>query len=257
MTALATARTYHDAWTGRDFETAAGLLADDLQVEVPINAYPDAASFAAALAGFGALATRVDLLSALGGDDEAVLLYDMEVQGLGDLRVAEHFTVRDGRIVRLRQIHDTAALREAAPDFRAEVLYDAPAESVFAAVADPGAWWCAGAPAVGDQGAELRLDWSATDFVVLRVDELEPPRAMRWTCVAQHDRNLPRADEWVGTSIAFRLAPEAGGTRLEVVHEGLTPQLECFEACDRGWDFFLRRSLRALVEAGEGLPYRP
>jgi ketosteroid isomerase-like protein len=37
----------------------------------------------------------------------------MEVDGLGKLRVAEHFTVRDGKIARLRQIHDTAAVRAA------------------------------------------------------------------------------------------------------------------------------------------------
>jgi hypothetical protein len=42
-----------------------------------------------------------------------MLLYDMDVAGLGMLRVAEHFTVRDGKIVRIRQVHDTAALREA------------------------------------------------------------------------------------------------------------------------------------------------
>jgi hypothetical protein len=29
------------------------------------------------------------------------------------MRIAEHFTVNDGRIVRLRQVHDTAHLRAA------------------------------------------------------------------------------------------------------------------------------------------------
>jgi hypothetical protein len=42
-----------------------------------------------------------------------VLLYDMDVPGLGTLRVAEHFTVEDDKITRIRQIHDTAALRAA------------------------------------------------------------------------------------------------------------------------------------------------
>ena len=42
-----------------------------------------------------------------------MLLYDMDVAGLGTLRVAEHFTVRDGKIARIRQVHDTAALRTA------------------------------------------------------------------------------------------------------------------------------------------------
>jgi len=110
---LAVARAYHEGWTGRDFDRAAALLADDLQVEVPINEYPTPASFAAAVTAFGAMTRHVELLAELGGADEAMLLYDMEVEGLGTMRVAEHFTVRDGRIVRVRQVHDTAALRAA------------------------------------------------------------------------------------------------------------------------------------------------
>jgi hypothetical protein len=73
---------------------------------VPVNEYPTAESFAAALQGFGSQATRVDLLAAMTDGDDGMLLYDMEVRGLGTLRVAEHFTVQDGKIARLRQIHD-------------------------------------------------------------------------------------------------------------------------------------------------------
>lgn len=109
--ALTVARSYHEAWTGRDFDSAAKLLAADVAVEVPINDYPTAESFAAAVAAFGSMTRSVDVLSELGSGDEAMLLYDMDVEGLGALRVAEHFTVRDGRITRLRQIHDTAAIR--------------------------------------------------------------------------------------------------------------------------------------------------
>src|SRR3954470_24942563 len=104
MDALTTARTYHDAWTAHDFDGATALLAGNLAVEVPINAYPTTESFAAALRGFGSLVTRVDLLSQLAGDGEAMLLYDMQVEGLGALRIAEHFRVEDGSIVGLRQI---------------------------------------------------------------------------------------------------------------------------------------------------------
>jgi len=110
---LSVVRAYHDAWTARDFDTAVSLLAGDLEVEVPINDYPTTEAFAAALRNFGAQATRVELLSEMGTDGEAMLLYDMEVRGLGGMRIAEHFTVSGGKITRLRQIHDTAALRTA------------------------------------------------------------------------------------------------------------------------------------------------
>lgn len=111
--ALAVACAYHENWTSGRFDDAAGLLAPELKVEVPINEYPTRESFAEALASFGAMATRVTLLSELGHAEEAMLLFDMDVQGLGPLRVAEHFTVADRHITRLRQIHDTAALRAA------------------------------------------------------------------------------------------------------------------------------------------------
>lgn len=106
-------RAYHAAWTGKDFDRAAGLLADDLVVEVPINEYGTTESFVAALTGFGSMTTSVDLLAEMSAGDEAMLLYDMQVERLGVLRVAEHFTVRDGKISRIRQIHDTAPIRSA------------------------------------------------------------------------------------------------------------------------------------------------
>jgi hypothetical protein len=106
-------RAYYDAWTGGDFGRAAALLAPGLAVEVPVNEYPDAGSFAAALKSFGSLATRAELLAALSAGREGMLLYDMDVPGLGTLRVAEHLTVDDGVITRIRQVHDTAALRAA------------------------------------------------------------------------------------------------------------------------------------------------
>lgn len=106
-------RTYHDSWTTGDFGTAVSLLADGLIVEVPVNEYPTAESFGAALKGFGSQATRVELHAVMSDGGDGMLLYDMDVPGLGTLRVAEHMTVRDGKIVRIRQVHDTAALREA------------------------------------------------------------------------------------------------------------------------------------------------
>lgn len=106
-------RAYHDAWTEKNFGEATALLADSLTVEVPVNEYPTAESFAAALQGFGAMVTRVDLLATMSDGDEAMLLYDLTAEPVGKLRVAEHFTVADGRIVRIRQIHDTAPVRAA------------------------------------------------------------------------------------------------------------------------------------------------
>ena len=110
---LSVVRAYHRGWTSKNFDQAVRLLAPDLKVEVPINDYPTAESFAQALAGFGALVQSVTMLAELAKENEAMLLYDLDVARLGKLRVAEHFTVADGKITRIRQIHDTAPVRAA------------------------------------------------------------------------------------------------------------------------------------------------
>ena len=109
----AVAREYFRSWTSRDFDRAIALLSSDLSVEVPINAYPTKQSFAEALVAFGGMVNAVVLLAEFSREGEAMLLYDMDVAQLGQLRIAEHFTIEEGAITRIRQIHDTAALRAA------------------------------------------------------------------------------------------------------------------------------------------------
>jgi hypothetical protein len=108
---LSVVHAYHDGWTSKNFDAAISLLSAGLETEVPINDYPTKASFAQALNSFGSLVTRVELLSEMSAGNEAMILYDMDVEQLGTIRVAEHYAIADGKIARLRQIHDTAAFR--------------------------------------------------------------------------------------------------------------------------------------------------
>lgn len=104
---------YHHAWTRKDYAGARAMLAGTLTVEVPVNDYPTAESFAAALESFGSMVSNVELLAAMSDGNQAMLLYDLEAGPVGKLRVAEHFTVEGGKITRIRQIHDTVAVRAA------------------------------------------------------------------------------------------------------------------------------------------------
>ncbi len=110
--ALTIARAYHHAWTMGTFAEAGRHLADGLVVEVPINTYATKADFLRAVEMTREMASGIDVLAEFGTTDEALLLYDLQLS-IANLRVAEHFTITDGQITRIRQIHDTAALRAA------------------------------------------------------------------------------------------------------------------------------------------------
>jgi hypothetical protein len=110
--ALTVVRAYHRAWSGGNFEAAGRLLADGLEVDVPINTCRSKADFLEAVRRTRQMTSSIDMLAEFGGDREALLLYDMTLP-FGPLRVAEHFAVSGGRITRIRHVHDTAALRAA------------------------------------------------------------------------------------------------------------------------------------------------
>lgn len=144
-------------------------------------------------------------------------------------------------------------------DVRRTLTIDAPPQRVYDALVRPEGlrgWWSARADVSTAVGGTTRLAWSETDHTTFRIDRLVAPSQVEWTCVAQHDANLPEPDEWLGTSVSFRLSGDGEATRLDFVHRGLA-DLECGDVCSGGWDFFLRRSLKPLVETGHGMPWRP
>ena len=254
MTTLDTAtaaRAYYDAWTDGNFGRAAALLAPGLTVEVPVNEYPDAGSFAAALESFGSLATRTELLAAMSAGQEAMLLYDMDVPGLGTLRVAEHLTVEDGRITRIRQIHDTAALRAAGfvGGYVRRLIIQAPRERVFEAIATadgPRHWWTTDVTGSAELGGELRFGFAGLDEqMVMHVTTCERPGTVRWSCT-EHTRD----NQWTGTTLEFDLAPHGPqACELQFRHTSLPA-----EAVADGWDHFLT-SLAAYAQTGTGTPF--
>jgi uncharacterized protein YndB with AHSA1/START domain len=137
---------------------------------------------------------------------------------------------------------------------RIEIDLAAPPPRVYEAIATADgvrSWWTDGtfAEEVGGIG---RLTFGH-GWTELRMEKLVPDREVEWTCVGQHIEHFDPTDEWVGTTIRFHLTPIDGGrqTRLEFAHEGLAG-LGCEEMCTKGWDHYIRTSLRGLVENGKG-----
>jgi len=69
---MSVVRAYHRGWTSKHFGEAARLLSPNLVVDVPINEYPTAESFAHAVASFGARVKSVSVLAEFAHGAEAM-----------------------------------------------------------------------------------------------------------------------------------------------------------------------------------------
>jgi uncharacterized protein YndB with AHSA1/START domain len=157
---------------------------------------------------------------------------------------------------------------------RQNVLIAASAEEVYRALTTQeglAGWWTPAATAEAKVNSVARFPFNFPTFVYtkeMKVTELKPNARIEWECIEG-------ADEWIGTTISFRL--EAGdkatlgnahpellgqleqqksdkGTLLIFEHNGWKEYTPGFSECSFTWGQFLR-SLKRLCETGKGQPW--
>jgi uncharacterized protein YndB with AHSA1/START domain len=140
----------------------------------------------------------------------------------------------------------------AGSDFESTRTFRASAAQVLAALRTPeavAAWW---GPSEGsaDVGGTLVVSFQDGQQRIV-MDVLPAPEARVIWAV----REAPLTPDWDGTTISFDVAEAGDGAMLSFRHEGLTPELECFDMCHEGWTHYLA-SLVSYVETGRGQPHR-
>ena len=138
------------------------------------------------------------------------------------------------------------------PSIKDEVLIQAPASKVYQALTTQAGyrgWWNTVAEVPAEVGGEAQLRFVKDGKPVnmrFRIDEQRANELVRWTCIA-HD-----LQDWVGTTLDWRLAEAGGATMVSFEHGGW--KVDGPAPVVQGWRHFLG-SLKAWVETGTGQPW--
>ena len=101
------------AWTSHDMIAAAEYVAEDVAFEGPMTQTTGAKAYIEALSRFAQTVSGMQMIAALGDDQRAMIMYEVETGPAGVLRAGEHFVIREGRIKSDMLVFDTHKLREA------------------------------------------------------------------------------------------------------------------------------------------------
>ena len=108
-------------------------------------------------------------------------------------------------------------------------------------------WWTTETTGRGDEvGGVVEFRFYGAGGADMEVVEARPSEQVVW-------RVVDGPDEWVGTTIDWRLRQEGDYTVVLFAHEGWKEPVEFMHHCSTKWGSFLM-SLKALVEIGEGAP---
>ena len=128
-------------------------------------------------------------------------------------------------------------------------------QEVYDAITRVTDWWTihtdGNARALGD---EFTVQFGDVHLTTQRVTEAIPGKRIVWHVTKSNLPWLKDRTEWTDTDIVFAIDTTPKGTRLTTTHIGLTPEVECYAQCEKGWDYFIGTSLFQLVTEGAGLP---
>ena len=79
--------------------------------------------------------------------------------------------------------------------------------------------------------------------------ELIPDKKIVWMITDSKLTFLKKPDEWTGTRIIFEILKKESKTQLVFTHEGLVPEIECYDSCSPAWSRYLTEKLLPLISA--------
>jgi hypothetical protein len=71
--------------------------------------------------------------------------------------------------------------------------------------------------------------------------ELIPNQKIAWLVTASNLNFLKKPDEWLNTKFYFDLSGTESKTKITFTHEGLQPEIECYDDCSGGWMQYLKK----------------
>jgi hypothetical protein len=94
---------------------------------------------------------------------------------------------------------------------------------------------------------ELNGESSFVDFIVTNII---PGQKAVWTVTDCYLPWFNDKKEWNGTELVFELSEENGRTKIDFTHVGLIPDIECYTACEQGWNGHITDGLANFINDG-------
>lgn len=125
--------------------------------------------------------------------------------------------------------------------------------ALFTTAAGVSRWW---GPTQGDAaiGGTLITSFGEHGVNATRVLEVGPNRVVWEPVAAPETTPTGHTQEWLGTTIEIDILPTGSGAELRFRHVGLTPSLDCWDACFDAWTYFMA-SIESYAKTGVGTPF--
>ncbi len=141
-------------------------------------------------------------------------------------------------------------------DFTITLTVNQAPEAVFKAIVNVRGWW-SGYYSEEFEGSTEKLHdefsfraGEGLHYSKQKLVEVQSNKKIVWLITESALSFLENQDEWTGTKVIFEISKEDNKTKLTFTHEGLTPEIACYDSCAPAWTQYVQNKLLPLIETG-------
>jgi hypothetical protein len=135
-------------------------------------------------------------------------------------------------------------------DFTTTILVDQTPKQAFDAINNVREWWAGKIEGPTDKlGEEFTYRYKEFHYSKQKLVELIPDKKVVWLVTEGSINFVKDKNEWTDTKIIFDITEKDGKTQIRFTHEGLIPQIECFDACSNAWTGIISDSLWQFISS--------
>ncbi len=139
-------------------------------------------------------------------------------------------------------------------DYNIAITVNATAQEAFNAINNIAGWWTAVCVGNSTNVDDVFTVTFGETWITIKITESVPGKKMGWLVTDCNKHWLKDKKEWNGTTMVWDIAAAGNATQITFTHIGLQPAMECYNGCEKAWNFYLEQSLFKLLNEGKGMP---
>ena len=138
-------------------------------------------------------------------------------------------------------------------DFNCSITANINATDATTKIGNLPEWWGVGYAGSSEKPNDtFVIKMGGESFFNFTVEEIIPGKKVVWMVTDCYMPWYNDKKEWTDTKLVFTLNEDNGVTNLNFIHEGLTPEIDCFKDCSTGWTHWIKKSLFSYLTTGKG-----
>ncbi|MEP7372064.1 MAG: SRPBCC domain-containing protein [Chitinophagaceae bacterium] len=139
-------------------------------------------------------------------------------------------------------------------DYTTTITVNTTAQEAFKIINNVPGWWTTIFEGHSEKLNDVFTVRFGETFITVKIIELIPGRKIGWHIIDCYKHWLKDKKEWRDTAMSWEIFPANNATQISFTHFGLVPGIECYEGCEKAWNFYVNESLFKLLTQGKGKP---